>query len=58
MNIKENITISFDENDLKQVVAQYLKGKGYKCESKDVHFNLGTVCYGYGMSESEKTPLS
>lgn len=57
MDIKENITISFDENDLKHIVAQYLKGKGYKCESKDVHFNLGTVCCGYGMHESEKTIL-
>lgn len=57
MNIKENITISFDENDLKHIVAQYLTGKGYQCESKDVHFNLGTVCCGYGMHESEKTVL-
>ena len=57
MDIKENITISFDKNELKHVIAQYVRSKGYKCESKDVHFNVGTEWQGYGLVEYEKTVL-
>ena len=46
---------NFDENDLKHVVAQYLRSKGYRCESKDVYFKLGTKSFGYGMYGEEKT---
>lgn len=52
MEIKKNITIELSENDVKEIIADYLKREGYAVKSDDVSFSIGTRCEGYGMAET------
>lgn len=51
MEIKKNITINLSEDDVKQVIANYLKREGYDVTVKDVSLSVGSRLVGYGMSE-------
>lgn len=55
MEIKKSITIHLSEQEIKQIVKNYLENEGYKVEEKDIQFNVGTKCVGYGMYETETT---
>lgn len=53
MEIKKNITINLSENDVKQVIADYLKREGYDVTVNDVSLSVGSRIEGYGMTEHE-----
>lgn len=55
MNIKKNITIDLSEDELKYIVADYLKRNGYEVATKDVKFSVGSRCEGIGPMEHEVT---
>lgn len=47
------MTIHLDEQDIKQIVADYLVKKGYDVTSDDVEISVGKKWEGYGMAEHE-----
>ena len=51
MNIKKNITINLSEEEVKQVIADYLTREGYDVTAKDVSLSVGSRIEGYGMGE-------
>ncbi len=51
MKAKKNITINLSEDDVKQVIVDYLKRKGYEVTNNDVRLSVGSRSEGYGMSE-------
>ncbi len=51
MEIKKNITINLSEDDVKQVIADYLKREGYDVTTNDVSLSVGSRIEGYGMGE-------
>lgn len=51
MEIKKNITINLSEDDVKQVIADYLKREGYDVTVNDVSLLVGSRLEGYGMAE-------
>ena len=53
MEIKKNITINLSENDVKEIIADYLKREGYDLEVNDVTLSIGSRCEGYGDAEHE-----
>lgn len=55
MEIHEDITINFSENETKEIIAEFLRRKGYECTSKNIYFSIGTELRGYGMSKYETT---
>ena len=55
MNIIKNITIEFGEDDVKQIVAEYLLSKGYDVEPSDISFRVGSNLVGIGPMEHEVT---
>ena len=55
MNIKKNITINLSEDEVKQVIADYLIREGYDVTAKDVSLSVGTRSEGYGMAEHDVT---
>lgn len=54
MEIKKNITIDLSENDVKEIIADYLKREGYKVTTEDVNLSIGSKTKGYGMGEYEE----
>ena len=54
MNIENKITITLTENDVKEIVAEYLTHKGYKVASDNVTLSVGNEWVGYGMDEHQE----
>lgn len=54
MEIKKNITIELSENDVKEIVADYLNKDGYNITADDVRLDVGSRTKGYGMYEYEE----
>ena len=53
MEIKKNITINLSENDVKEIITDYLKREGYDVTVNDVTLSIGSRCEGYGDAEHE-----
>lgn len=51
MEIKKNITIELSENDVKEIITDYLNREGYNVSSKDVELSVGQKLQGYMMDE-------
>lgn len=52
MNIKKNITIHLSEDNLKSLIAEYLKEhENITVNSKDIKFKIGQRCCGFGAGE-------
>lgn len=51
MEIKKNITIELSENDVKDIIVDYLKREGYAVTAKDVRLSVGQKLEGYMMDE-------
>ena len=51
MEIKKSITINLSANDVKEIIADYLKKDGYVVTVDDISFSAGSRCEGYGMAE-------
>ena len=54
MEIKKNITIELSENDVKEIIASYLKNEGYVVTSDNVNLSIGLRIQGFGMGEHEE----
>lgn len=56
MNISKNITIHLTEDDVKEIIAEYIKNQnGYSVTADNVTLRVGTECRGYGMAEHDVT---
>ena len=55
MEIKKNIRIELSENDVKEIIADYLNKEVYTVVANDVALSVGTTTKGYGMAEHEVT---
>lgn len=42
MNIRKNITINLSDDEVKQIIAKYLRKEGYNVTIKDVNFSVET----------------
>ena len=51
MEIKKNITIELSEQDVQEIIVDYLTRKGYKITN--VRFLVGSKIEGFGMDEHE-----
>lgn len=51
MDIKKNITIELSENDVKEIIKDYLKKEGYSVSLGDVSLSVGTRLEGFGRAE-------
>ena len=56
MNITKKLTISLNESDIKEIVADYLIKEGFKVTKNDVELIVGSEWRGYGMGEYQ-TPV-
>lgn len=54
MDIEKKITITLSENDVKEIVAEYLTNKGYKVTPENVNLIVSNMWVGYGMSEHQQ----
>ena len=54
MNIKKNITIELSEDDVKEIIASYLKNEGYVVTSDNVNLSVGSRITGFGMGECKE----
>lgn len=54
MEIKKNITIEFSEEDVKEIIADYLSREGYKVTAEDVNLSVSSRIKGYGPGEYEE----
>lgn len=55
MKFNKKITISLSENDVKEIVADYLVQQGFKVTTDDVKLVVGSEYRGYGMGEYQTT---
>ena len=55
MKIIRDIVINFTQEDVKEIIADYVKRQGYKVTTDDVTLSVGSKTVGYGMQEYEKT---
>lgn len=56
VNISKNITIHLSEDDVKEIVAGYIKHQnGYSVAKDNVILRVGTECRGYGRAEHDVT---
>lgn len=53
MENKKNITIEFSENDVKEIIADYLNREGYAVTVDNVSLSVGSRIEGYGICEHE-----
>ena len=54
VNISKNITIHLSEDDVKEIVAGYIKHQnGYSVAKDNVILRVGTECRGYGRAEHD-----
>ena len=55
MNIENKITVTIAENELKEIVAEYLTEHGsFKFEPENVKIHVGLDWVGYGMDEHQE----
>lgn len=54
MNIKKNITVHLSGDDVKGIIADYLKKEGYSVEAEDVRLTVGSRTVGYFMDEHDE----
>lgn len=54
MDISKNITIHLSENDIAEIISEFLKSKGYAIQPEQVRFDVGRGLVGYGMDEHEE----
>lgn len=55
MEIENKITVTIKENELKEIVAEYLTEHGsFKFEPENVTLNVGIDWIGYGMDEHQE----
>ena len=54
MKVIKKVTVELGEEELKLIVAEYMKNEGYNVEPQNVSFNLGTRCVGYFMDEHDQ----
>lgn len=48
MDIEENVTINLSTNDIKVILVDYLRSRGYSATHADIRFNIGRELVGYG----------
>lgn len=48
MNLKKNIEFHLSGDDVKEIIADYLKKEGYSVEAEDVVLRVGRRSVGYG----------
>lgn len=53
LNVIKSITITMGENDVKEIVAEYLRQNGYNVNANDVTLSVGMEWTGYGMDERQ-----
>ena len=53
MKIEKNITINFSEEEVKEIIADYLSKKGYEVTPDDVQLSVGSRTKNWGTSEYE-----
>lgn len=58
VNIVKKITIELTPDDLREIVADYLKKDGYEVSKEDVKFDVRRRLEGYGPGEHEVTELT
>lgn len=51
MEIKKNIIIELSENDVKEIIVDYLKEKGYPVSSDNITFSIKSRLEGYSLVE-------
>lgn len=51
MDIKKNITITLSEEDVKEIISDYLNRNGYVVKKDNVTLSVGSRIEGYGMGE-------
>lgn len=54
MKINKEITITLGEDDVKEIIADYLRKEDYYVTAKDVELNVGVECRGYGPMEHDE----
>jgi hypothetical protein len=54
MEIKKSIRIELSENDVKEIIADYLNRDGYVVTTDDINLSVGSRLKGYGMGEYEE----
>lgn len=57
MDIKENRIISLDANEVKIIIAHYMRSKGCKCSVSDVHIKIGTEKRNIGNWKYDSAPM-
>lgn len=53
MEIKKNIVINLSEDDVKEIIADYLKREGYNVTVNDVDLSIGSRYEGFAEAEHE-----
>ena len=51
MEIKKNITIELTEDDVKEIIVNYLMRDGYDVTVDDIRLSVGSRLEGFGMME-------
>lgn len=51
MKINKRLTISLTENDVKEIIADYIVQQGFKVTTEDVKLVVTSEWRGYGMGE-------
>ena len=51
MDIKKTVTINLSEEDVKEIISDYLNRNGYKVEKHNVRLAVGSRIEGFGMME-------
>jgi len=54
MEIKKNITIHLSESNVKEIIANYLKEKGYPVTITNVSIKIDSEWKGYGYDEHKE----
>lgn len=53
MKVERTVKVELTADELKQIVAEYLRKDGFDAEKEDVTFNVGRHSEGFGMMEHE-----
>ena len=51
VKIEKNIAIKLTEQNVKEIIADYLVREGYKVKADEVEFQISHVWKGYGLDE-------
>ena len=57
MNIEQCISIDLSEQDLKEIVLDFVRKHGYETDIKNIKFDVCTTTRGYGPGEYQETVL-